>query len=403
MSGGLLSALRNCGRLRLTSAAAENAIATLKNINLNGTNVSSLKNLIDAIPLRYNATSQIIETTINNIPFRQIERFFRNCDLTGLVRQLKLNVNIPSGLENNLKRILDVPDWRIRDVEVTYTNAKTTKIGKNIDVGNINNVDGFITSLPSSTRTRLDTILKKMQGMVPSSNTLKRVGIVGSLSLLGGTLLVNLVNAANEKKGCYMVRSVNGSIINCKLPNRSCINTAGNICDGTDYEYNPICWIISKLLKGEDLRDIFNANETVDDTNLEVYLADSKAVENMWTNYDAIKSTLRNINVCAAFNSIDNGNIPACRACNVYAEVNSSEYFDADSIAENITLKCVENSSVLEALVDAAVSLGMNIISELGGFLGISGTTIKYIIYGFLILVLLFILYKVFSAFKKKN
>lgn len=393
--------LKNCTKRFNSSAAADAAVAAFKNSAINGANASAFKKLINAIPLKYNSVTKRIESTVGNVPFTQIEGYFRRCDLSGLVRRLNLNVRVPSGLETNLKSVLQVPDWKVRDIDVTYSKARTRgSAAVELDVKNVPNSQSFLSNLSTGAKKKLDSIAKSIK--TKAGTGVAVVGVIGGI-YLAGDFISNLIRATNERKGCFLVKNVNGKTTSCKLPNRSCVNDEGTACaGGVEYEYNPICWLISKLIKGEDLKDVFDADETVNDTNLQKYLDDADKYEIMYEKYLVVKDDLKNLSICTAFNSIDDGKIPTCRACDPYAETDSSEYFDSSELAENFSLKCVASSSVLETLVDGAVSVGVDILSQIGGFLGLNSNVVKYIFYGIIGIIVLFVVVKLFAAARKK-
>lgn len=62
---------------------------------------------------------------------------------------------------------------------------------------------------------------------------------------------------------------------------------------------------------------------------------------------------------------IEDGDVPYCRMCDPDALPTTTQYVNTQELAENITLKCVEDPSVLDLLTDVVLTTGENIFKEM--------------------------------------
>ena len=87
-------------------------------------------------------------------------------------------------------------------------------------------------------------------------------------------------------------------------------------------------------------------------------------------------------NPCSLYNRTS-----GCVACNPSATTNSELYLDDSELAENYTLQCVTDSTILETLVDVATNMGIDLFDATSGSRG-KVNLIFSVVFGILLLIL---------------
>lgn len=397
----IFKTLRQGSKTIANALSASNIITAIKNFNFAGA-FSPLKNIFSNINLIYDSVSKKI-TTAGGVTLATINRYIRRADLSGLIKRLGLNTKVSSSAEAAFKKASIVPDFKLRDIEVSYSSVRKSSNAKVFDAIITTPSGDYIATLTTKNVSKLDTICKRIKSLAGTATIV--VGVIGGLYLLGD-LVKNLVEASQKRRGCFLTYNVNGEVGNCKLPKRSCINNeSDSLCD-RDYAYNTICHVLSLANKGSytQLKEIFGVDYDVTKDNI-YDLIKTESSRLMFEEYaNGLKeSDLMNVeDVCAHMEGFD-GDTIYCRACDVYADEYTPEYFDSDYLADNASLECVKSSSLLETIIDYGTSVGLDILSWFGNLLGLNSTTFKIILYICLGIIAAFIIFKIVGALNKKR
>lgn len=395
MSSSILRALRKATRITNSPTLQSNLIGAIRNSN---TGLTGVDNLFRVLPLEY-VNGRLYS---RSYPINYVENLVRQGNLRQLQRTLDLNVNISPTVERNFRSLLQTPEINISNLDTNITAARRT----NPDLNFRNNTVSNINELPNTTRTKINntfTLIKRGAGATAAA-----AGVFTAVYL--GIEAFDSLNAATaNRNGCFLSRVINNSLDTCKLSARSCLNSTSDIaCSSQPSElpYNTATYLMNLAFTGstnDDLLALIQAeddgitefneetvNKIINNTNL-FFIAEDYYVENPVVNFNPCVS---------AFDTIENGEIPECRCCVGAAASNSTEYVDTSDLADNFTLSCITNSTIIDTIVDIGVNLPNNIWQQIKNILGLNSGTFTTIITVFVVVLLAIVLFSIWGRVK---
>src|SRR5699024_2949517 len=81
----------------------------------------------------------------------------------------------------------------------------------------------------------------------------------------------------------------------------------------------------------------------------------------------------------------ENSKVPPCRTCNLSADPLTTEFANANFLGENVSLQCVQGSTVLDVIGDILTTTGTNLLDGVSSIL-------KYLGYGALALIIIVVI-----------
>lgn len=292
----------------------------------------------------------------------ELRQLIREGDLSNLMKALKSAEKISAEeMEAFSKLTGNTPEKAIRNILNDAEKLNSQHPHLNITINEIEN-------LTNQQKGTLEKI----------GNNIKRIfGKAGKLTLTIGTLYVGtncIIRALKERKGCFMVTTIDGKSTSCKVQNYSCIGISDEYhtssvtnCDHKYSLYNVTLTLMyiatlpdtdkNKLAVAQaaDI-DVINLCEKLDRVIDTKYNAVAKAIHKM-------NPRPQPHNICTlTLKNVENGIVPPCRMCDSSANPISTEYIDRDQIADNIFFRCEVNPSLTQTLADIAISGGKKVL-----------------------------------------
>ena len=366
MSGGsLTSAIRRSLRSFENLTEAANYINDIKTVarQIDVPAVGSLfENLTYAIDNN--------RLTANGIKLHSVENLLRRGELIKFADTLNSTVVIRATDQVGFIRSLgnNLPDLKIREFDDNLVVARRTT--PELDVNASSGIELYNKLTPSG-RSSFE------RAMTTIKNTAKAglaVGVFVSFSVLAANLYQTVVDATEAKKGCYLLRTLNNVTTSCKINNRSCLNLQSTTKSCTPQEipdvlsYNIaifLMYAVNVTNLASEIGILLSLGGPLANNNIQIVLNNADSVKTINTQYkDKIKEIT---DPCITTLEVEGGILPPCRACNPTANATSTEYVDTSVLADNITLQCVRDVSILSTLVDVATGMGVQIFDTLGG------------------------------------
>ena len=342
--------------------------------------IPTIANIFDDVDLKYAVKNHRLSA--NGINLSSIEPILRRGELSKVVSLLNIKASVRMvdqvGFIKSIGK--DIPDIKIKEFSDSLKLAK--KINPELDIP-----ASSVKELKSKLSVKGNKVLSNALSLIKASAgaTLAVSGVFAVLKI-GGDLYENLIDATNKRKGCYLLRTINGVTSSCKINNRSCTDKSldtENLCSPN---------LIPESLSFNVALFLLNAIND-DDKELSIHIVNTLKIANFKKPFTDDELTTENIDQIISdknkymliintysqnfkdvsepcslkSNKIEQGIIPPCRACNPSADINSTEYVDTSELAVNITLQCQQNSTILETLVDVATGMGVKIFDTLTG------------------------------------
>jgi len=303
---------------------------------------------------------------VNEVSVNEFNGYMRAGNLLDVLRVTGKKVHVTEAEQKFFSSLAkDLPERAIKKIEDIVKISAKERPHLNITV---NNYDKLSEISKSDITSFTDNLLK-----------VSKAGTYLVLVIGGVTIGVNWIrNGLADRRGCWMLRTVNGKTTSCRVSAFSCGRPSGNLSLSVDT-------VNSKQTCTEDLSSYYNATLSfihiceLGDTDLDkLNLAKSLGVsvdtmiENktkmLETKFEAINNFVKaytgnsTVNICKPNSAIDNGTVPYCRMCDPSANPRSTLYIDTLSmVGENVTFKCIENPTVLELMSDVVQSTGKNL------------------------------------------
>lgn len=332
---------------------------SLKNVD------SGIRSLDDALKDMPVTKTNAGHLTIADEPIGSVNKILREGDLSELVRLSGKQIPVTSIDRVNFKQaVSEFPEKTYRDIVDSADVTKTNYPQLNVNVDNLNLLPDSAKQLASKVESNLFKYFK--------------VGTVVVLTVGGITATsIWLERETQNRKGCWMLRTVNGKTSSCKVVDYSCNGNVTMACGVNNGYYNitlslmKICTYDDTNVDKKAISDLTGV--PVADMNARISTLIDQHFEKI-TNYINGMSVKPTVDVCKITHpDIENGEIPDCRLCVPSANPTSTQYIDPSQYADNITFQCISKPTVIDTISDIAVSTGKNlwdgISNSLGGIL----------------------------------
>lgn len=366
---------------------ADNLVTSLKNVD---SGIKSLDDALRDLPVTKSSTGHL---TVAGEPLGSINKVLREGDLVEIVRLSGKQIPITAIEKANFKTaVAEFPEKAIRDV---LDNADVTKIKYpqlNVNIDNIN-------LLPDSAK----QIAAKVE-----SNLGKYFKVGAFVTLFVGGIVVSkiwLEKATLDRKGCWMLRTVNGKTSSCKVVDYSCNASNTTMACTVSLSYYNVTLTLMKICTLDDTNvDKVEISKltgiAVNEMNDKLATLIDQHFEKISTYIDGM-STKPVVDVCKITHpSIEDGTIPNCRLCVPSANPTSTRYIDPTQYADNVTFECVDQPTIIDTIADIVVSTGKNLWDGVTGSL--SGV-LKPILIAVGVILVLIIIISIITRFMPKK
>ena len=333
----------------------------VSNIKHTKSGIKSVDDVFKELPFDKNGD----ELVVNGQRWRKCQADLRVGNIRKALREMKIVNNITAADEVAFKKMFTS---KVPEVDIN-------KMKKNIDASRKFHSDLDIKGLTEN------EITKQLKQLRPKSKAkleagyktiLKRAGVTGvavagiyASIVLTNNMYEDLAKATKAREGCFLVSKVDKVTSSCKLILRSCGVENGTACKSMISKILPynINIMLNHFLEHNDetslteIRD--NLNITVNKDTIHTVLNQTEDVYKLQKYYKEKFSNEYSptfANPCGLYNRTS-----GCIACNPSATTNSELYVDDSELADNYSLQCVTDSTVLETLVDIATNMGLEI------------------------------------------
>lgn len=366
------------GLKRLTGvgkASVEEASTLLKSVN---STVRSVDEAVKSLPVSRARQGYLLmgEETVGSV-----NKILREGDLSGLVRISKRDIPYTSADTKAFKStVADVPEKKFRDVQDLAASSKKSHPQLDVSAEQAANL---------SNSAKAD--VKKIE-----NNLSKKFAAGTKIALTIGAIYVGvdwLTKATEQRKGCFMLTTLNGKTTSCKVQAYSCIGSGGTLCSTTPAYYNTTL-VLMKIatLANDDARKI----KVAEAAGVSVADLQNKLATIIDQKYEAVSAVITAmqdkpaLTVCELKHpDIEKGVIPPCRLCSPSDNPISTTFIDSSQYPDNVTFQCVINPSLLDTAADAIVNTGENILNGVGGAISGALKPILIVVAVILVLVLL--------------
>lgn len=298
--------------------------------------------------------------TIASRPIGYVNRILREGNLDALIALASRKIPIGSADRKLFSQTVgSTPEKSLK--EVSDVAAATKRTHARLDV-------------PADQVSRLDrTAFRDMKQV--ESNLFKYFKQGSAVALTIGVAYVAIdwiAKATVERKGCFMLTTLNGRTTSCKVAAYSCAagsSTGASLCASVGDYYNvTLCLMTCATMADTDARKIRLCEQLgVKPAELSAKLPDivdtqfAKASETI-AEMQATKDQRIVPNICGVTHpQIESGKVPECRMCSPSDNPLSTTFIDQSQYADNITFRCVTNPSILDTIADATISTGKNL------------------------------------------
>lgn len=313
---------------------------------------------------------------VNNVKMSTLLPDLRMGNIRSVFEKAKVNSKISVADENALKRLLkpQIPEF---DILAMNQNIRATKsIHPDLHVKAPKTGSELKQMLDPKSRLKIVSVMGKIKAA--AGNTARAIGLIATVSL-GIDIYDALVEATHERNGCYLLTKTNGKTVSCKLLNRSCASMKGSTPCASNQSSKPFPQNAYIML--QNLLDL-SPNSDAELLEIKQHLALSKDVtkdtfNEIVTNHslmqkleeyyktklnsNSFSSNLHATNPCELLDLKE-----GCVACDPSAPSNSPRFVDTHELPVNCAIQCIQNSTVLDTIVDLTTELGVKLF-DVGG------------------------------------
>lgn len=318
--------------------------------------IKSLDELVTTLPVT-KSKHGFIELADNTVG--KVNRVLREGDLAELVRIAKRNVPFTSVEATAFRSLVsDTPEIALKSVtDLAETSARAHP--------HLNLREADFPSMSKTAAADIKTV---------ENNLFKYVKQGTTLALTLGAVYVGvdwLTKTTAERKGCFMLTTINGTTTSCKVAGYSCIGSGGNTCATNPTLYNTTLILIkvASLPDTDELKIKVAAAAGIEPSAMNTSLA--TIIDTKYAEIDAVilaATTKPSFVVCGITNSgVENGIVPPCRMCSPSDNPISTTFIDPKQYADNVTFSCSINPSLLDTIADAAKKTGKDLLNGITG------------------------------------
>lgn len=320
-----------------------------------------------------------IELGVNTVPWRDVAGDFRLAELNTAFRKMELNTISPAD-QLAFKNIIEptVPEFQVKAMNENIANANLVHSDLRVTAETGPELQA---QLNTASQAKVESSWTKIKTAVGVGGT--AIGIIAAV-VVGSNMWQSLVEATNQRNGCFITSKVNGKTSSCKIMNRSCMNQNGSNACGSNstnlVDFNIYLFAHNAVNENDQttLAALGTLGVTLTSDNINTVLNDAKQVQIMYEYYQGLAVKPPIANPCGTV-------VTGCIACDTSAQINSATFVSDVNLADNMTIQCITNSNVLETLVDVGTGLGIDIFGSITDSLSGSFSSQIWIILGIIV------------------
>ncbi|KAE9522032.1 hypothetical protein AGLY_017552 [Aphis glycines] len=200
-----------------------------------------------------------------------------------------------------------------------------------------------------------------------------------------------LVRGLADRRGCWMVRTINNKTTSCRVSAYTCgggggggnehTNAAAATCsDDMSLYYNATLTFVHVCQLPDTDPEKIKLAKLLDVSADTLFQTKAKLLESKFNTIHTFAASYADrsaIGVCKAYADIEGGIVPYCRMCDPTADPRSTRYVEASLFGSNLTFKCVDNPTVLDVMSDLVHSTGKNLWNGIVSIPSTVGRTVR--------------------------
>lgn len=341
----------------------------------------------------------------NDVPLHTVETLLRRGELVEAFAKLKKSNVITAADEVKYRQLIDTPDLAVRNLE---QNVKRSRLmNEDLDIVPTSGAD-LEAKLTPTAKSKLNTVFDTIKKGTITGATV--TGLIAAI-VITDNFFESIAAATKSRNGVYILTSLNGKVVSAKVSSRSCGDPSvpEGVPASTDSLplSNPAIYLLylafhdNESVRAEQSKIKKLVGVNITKSNVRSIIDDPVKFSNVYEYYYSSNYTgPKNFKLCNAEMLSLMGKDPhECIAWNTSANVNDVEYYNAYDLPSNKSIVCVQNSTVLDTLVDVLGDnvnklIGSNFSQKIGGIL-------KYV--GMALAIVCSIVFAVFMYFHLKK
>lgn len=371
-------------------------------------NIKSAEDVFKNVSIERNAKTGVLNVgnAGNKVTIGKFEKLIKIGDLKALAKlsnKIPLITDADAALFKKLTKDFNTPDFKLSELDdlIVINKKKFPELNAK-----------SIESLSKEGKASFNKVI---------SNIGKIVKVGQTVALTIGVITIGTkwyLDALEKRKGCWLVtiNSVTGKATSCKIKDYSCTNPKtdeASECAQNKYNtyYNTTLILMALCeLKNDDILKLEAAR--VVNVEVETFVPEKIEfiIENCYEIFGTYLDTLTdkekkqkfidlvNNKECKIKNDKwENGVIPECRMCDTSADPTSTMFLSPKFFADNITVQCVNDVSIIDLFSDIGNTLGNVIFEGLSGLGSFFKKIALYAVILFIIIVIIFFGYKFYE------
>lgn len=301
--------------------------------------------------------------TIGAEPIGSFNKILREADLRGIVNLAKKTIPVSEEQVAAFKKLIGPTNESVYKDLIDDT-AKNVEKYPHLNV-TINNID----TLSETAKRDIKQVESKLS---------KKFKTGTKITLTLGTLAVGanwVIKATAERKGCYMLTTINNTVSSCKVSAFTCVGgVEDNLCPEFNannyYNITLIAMYIANLDNSDemknDLAKLLKISAADFSLNFAQCLEDNFAIISDYVIGSLNNTRKLDFGICDIVREdVEGGIVPTCRLCSPSASPKSTEYINPGLYGDNITFQCCSNPTIMETITDVMKTTGENLLEGL--------------------------------------
>lgn len=397
------SFFRNLRRSTASTDTVDQSLVT--SLRTNSSFNASLKNIFDNATFNINPTTRRMRMN-DQIDMNRADHLLRRGELRNFANETKSllpNAQAEAGFRTSIRG--QTPDLKIREMDDAIVNARRGHSDLDVRPEIGESADQFRARLTPEANRKLDGVLQKIKALAGTSLT---VGGVVVIFIVGTDLLQSLIEATNNRRGCFRLTVINsmGTVASCRVLSRTCFDPREAVCDPAfpGGDLNPLQFFPTNvhLVLLRALTDTTLAAQIENELDLTPGSFDENTIITILndTTYFLQISNFHLTNEIIIPDPCMGDSDTLCRACNPGLPATDLGFVDLSQYDDDtFSMTCIENSSILDTIVDIGIGNGVDLLSSFGRFFTSNSGTIFFLL---VIIIIIIVIAVVISLGRKK-
>jgi len=386
-------------------------VTALRNAARSAAYPSSVGAIFDNVPINNINGRARIGYPNSEISMGSADKMLRRGDLRAFTNNVGSAVPVSNAQQTAFRRTIpaSMPGPKLRELDELTVTRRRQHPDLDLDTSTYANGTELRNAMTPGARSKFEAAMSKLRAAVVTGAVAFGVFAAITLSL---NYYDAILEATNNKRGCFIVTTQNNKPVVCRLLERTCQDPKDSMCDtGVVFPTNLPFNIKIMLIRAVDdntlattilaaLSITLSGGETFV-TTLPTILNSSEHLATLDEFYSSADPPPVLTGDKCQSNAIIEPNIGLCVACDETFGFDDVRFFDGSDLAENFMMQCVPTGSLLDTIIDLGFGLDLDLLGSLGRFSGSMSGNIGWILLIFAAIVAIVVV--LLAIFKKKN